>query len=340
METLPGGAWDSARQDQDACGARDAGETLRQGLSPRTGDTWTHGAWREQLCWGGGIPQVPQGSLSPYCCVFPPGLGTLILHPTISIPMFKPPSPRAAPRTCPHPIAPPQQLPKCLCPISLPQQAGSQALGPPVISLLHVCSHPSPAHKQLPAPLLGSSPPNTCLLCLRHPPCPPRAACLVPPFSRAELGLVLGQTLPGPGCSHGEDQGCCHREEAPRAPTCPSAGEPRGTPALGPAWPLPACVQCDMPGGGPTQVPPLSVGYRALEPAFGQRLDCLRDAGTPVASEAIAVLLATGFYSGRGGPGAGLSLQPGQHVCGAGQEPLPRAPLQAEAPALYIFLLL
>lgn len=42
------------------------------------------------------------------------------------------------------------------------------------------------------------------------------------------------------------------------------------------------------------------MGDKTLDPAFGQRLGCLRDAGTPVASEAVAVLLATGFYSGQG----------------------------------------
>lgn len=77
------------------------------------------------------------------------------------------------------------------------------------------------------------------------------------------------------------------------------------------------------------------VGDRTLDPAFGQRLGCLRDAGTP--AEAVAVLLATGFYSGRGvALGSGRAPDWGM----AGREPLPRAPLRAEAPALYIFLLL
>lgn len=50
--------------------------------------------------------------------------------------------------------------------------------------------------------------------------------------------------------------------------------------------------------------PPQNVlmGDRTLDSAFGQRLGSLRDAGTPEVSEAIAVLLATGFYSGHGGP--------------------------------------
>lgn len=61
----------------------------------------------------------------------------------------------------------------------------------------------------------------------------------------------------------------------------------------------------------------VSMGDRMLDPAFGQRQGCLRDVGTPAASEAIAVLLATGFYSGWGGPGIGLSLWPGQGRVGA-----------------------
>lgn len=154
----------------------------------------------------------------------------------------------------------PQQLPKCLSPMSLPQRAGPTALFP-TGNPLSMCalSHPVPKSSS------QATLPKTCLLrrsfCPSHPPYTPER--LATPFSQAGLGWSWGRD--------------CHSQVVPRVMlaigACPAGAA------------LAGCI------------PPQNVlmGDRTLAPAFGQRLGCLRDAGTPAASETVAVLLATGF---------------------------------------------
>lgn len=198
------------------------------------------------------------GSPSPHCCALPYLPGTLILHLNIS-PYLSPPFPKSSSPRLPPPHCTPSNSPSAcpLCPFLKEQVPWpfSQQGSPE-----HVCPVPSCPQEQLPGSASQNLPPQKILLPL-PPSLHPRAA--RHSFFPSWTGVVLGQRLPRPGGSQGD------------------AGN----------W----CLSSRSCAGRVHPPQNVLMGDRTLAPAFGQRLGCLRDAGTPAASETVAVLLATGF---------------------------------------------
>lgn len=227
----------------------------------------------------------------------------LVLHPHTSLPILEPPFPRAAPRACSLPVVPPQQLPKCLCPASLSQRAPLRALAP---SDPRACApHPTPAPRAAPgqrSPKPASlGPPLATLLA-------PRAALPAPPrFSWAGPGQYWGSSCPGPAVPMG---------------MVPWGWRHRGAGSTHPARAV-------------------LVGHHVHLPQrfwweTGRGMQLLGEAGLPQGppqhQRPSRCCWRLDFVAAGGAWG--------QHLCGAGQEPLPRALLRTEAPALYILLLL
>lgn len=181
METLLGAAWDLARQAQDARGSGGAGDTLGQGLSPRTGDTSTRGL----------VERGVSGSAAPF-----------------SMAQARPASPHLPART-PAP-RPPEQLPVPVPSPSCPHSNSPSACAPRLCLREHLSEplprvtpracvpHPTPAPRAAP----GQRSPKSCLL--EGPPAlatllAPRAALPAPPrFSWAGPGQCWGRGCPGP----------------------------------------------------------------------------------------------------------------------------------------------